>query len=67
MNAVSTPQLLADLLGIYAELSARGDLGDAPTDLLNALDGGEEAARDLQDWLAEQVPQRPMRYAEWAA
>ncbi len=62
-----TTELLADLVRIYGELSSRGSLADAPTDLVNALDAGDDAARELIEWLGEQVPQRPMAYAEWNA
>ncbi len=62
-----TTELLADLVRIYGELSERGSLADAPTDLVNALDAGDDAARELIEWLGEQVPQRPMRYVEWNA
>lgn len=73
MNAPFTPakrpttDLLADLVRIYGELSARGSLADAPTDLVNALDDGDTAARELLEWLGKQVPQRPMPYGEWVA
>ncbi len=62
MNALSpitakrpTTELLADLVRIYGELSARGSLADAPTDWLNALDDGDAAARELLEWFGAPV------------
>lgn len=43
--------LLTQIITAYEELSGRGSLCDAPTDLLNALDAGDDAARELMEWL----------------
>lgn len=60
----STSDLLADLVRIYDELGKRGALSEAPIDLINALDAGDDAARELVEWLGEQVP-ACMARGEW--
>jgi hypothetical protein len=57
MNAHSFPKptardLLSRIIADIAALNAMGDLADAPTDLLNAIDDGDAAARKLLEWLA---------------
>jgi hypothetical protein len=62
MNAPSTIRrpsaqiLLARIVEAYGLLQASGDLAEAPTDLLNDLGAGDAAARELLEWLGEQVP-----------
>lgn len=60
----STSELLSLLISTYAELQSRGDLADAPTDLLNGLDAGDDAARELLEWLGEREP-ACMSYEDW--
>jgi hypothetical protein len=60
----STSDLLADLVRIYDELRERDDFSDAPTYLTAGLDMGEQALREAQEWLSDQVP-ACMPLGEW--
>lgn len=63
----SVAQALTAIVDAMRVINASGALADAPTDLVNALDDGDTAARELLEWLGKQVPQRPMPYAEWVS
>ena len=73
MNAPFTPahpsvaQALSAIVDAMRVINSSGDLANAPTDWLNALDDADDAARKLREWLGKQVPQRPMPYSEWVA
>lgn len=52
IRLLSTRELLAAMVGFHDELNRRGSLADAPLDLLKGLDVGDNAARELREWLS---------------